>query len=76
MWAYGEAHCIGAHFEGNSAPDGAGSDVCLDSTTKNFTASPCPGGYESTVDGTLDVGRDPSGTTYSSYTCTPSVNLT
>ena len=47
----GEADCIGVHFEGNSAPQG--SDVYgADST---FTVSPCPDGYNSTVDGTLDV---------------------
>ena len=72
MWAYGEAHCIGAHFEGNSAPDGAGSDVCLSDSYSNFTASPCPDGYDSTVDGTLDVYGG-SGT-YDSYTCTAAPN--
>ena len=65
-----EVECIGVHFGGNSAAD-YGNDVWLqeDSSSSNFTASPCPSGYESTVDGTLDVYGG-SGTSYNSYTCT------
>ena len=70
MENHGEADCIGVHFEGNSASNG--TDVNIYNSDGTFTASPCPDGYDSTVDGTLDVYGG-SGT-YDSYTCTAAPN--